>query len=379
MDKSHVVGINSLPIPTFKKGHRSSPSQVSNTFSTTSDVSCVTTVSMVSIDGLEEELVDEVIFQPSLPESVKVDTSSNLTSRRSQGLAQEQDDKEEAAKIPGEPLKTLLAAFFLAAGFLTTTVSLAFLHDRVPETEPLPDLFLDHVKYKEWGLHLSEFLLVLNTLAAFLVVILHCHRTIILRRIFLILGLLYFYRALTMCVTVLPKADPHAICLPKIPPNETSALVYFERVRTIISGGGLMISGKHVLCGDYIFSGHTMTFAVGYLAIKQYSPAAFVLLHRGSFVSALLGVILLLLGRGHYTIDVLAAYFVSTRLWWLYHTLAHNDNLKSRGPHNQLTNMWWWSAFTFFEAKTTSKELPNQFNMFIPARFKQFLKSKFAN
>ena len=44
---------------------------------------------------------------------------------------------------------------------------------------------------------------------------------------------------------------------------------YVRRVITISSGGGLSINGKHVFCGDYIFSGHTMTLTMGYLAIKQ--------------------------------------------------------------------------------------------------------------
>merc|ERR1712107_544406 len=112
-----------------------------------------------------------------------------------------------------------------------------------------------------------------------------------------------------------------------------------DRVLTIISGGGLSINGKHVFCGDYIFSGHTMTLTLGYLAIKQYSPRRFILLHWASFLAALCGVIFLLLARGHYTIDVLLAYYVSSRLWWIYHTLAHNDTLKKAGPHNHLANL----------------------------------------
>ena len=44
---------------------------------------------------------------------------------------------------------------------------------------------------------------------------------------------------------------------------------YVKRVITISSGGGLSINGNHIYCGDYIFSGHTMTLTMGYLAIKQ--------------------------------------------------------------------------------------------------------------
>jgi hypothetical protein len=46
-------------------------------------------------------------------------------------------------RIPGEPLKTLLAGLFLGTGFLATTTSLAFTHERVPLVDPLPDLILD--------------------------------------------------------------------------------------------------------------------------------------------------------------------------------------------------------------------------------------------
>ena len=42
-----------------------------------------------------------------------------------------------------------------------------------------------------------------------------------------------------------------------------------RRVIPLLSGGGLSINGKHIYCGDYIFSGHTMTLTMAYLAIKQ--------------------------------------------------------------------------------------------------------------
>ena len=36
------------------------------------------------------------------------------------------------------------------------------------------------------------------------------------------------------------------------------------------------------------------------------------------------------------------------RMWYIYHTLAHNNSLKSRGNHNFLDNMWWWLIFRLF-------------------------------
>jgi len=42
----------------------------------------------------------------------------------------------------------------------------------------------------------------------------------------------------------------------------------------------------------------------------------------------LFGVIMVLVAHGHYTVDVLIAYYVTTRLWYIYHTLANNAHLK---------------------------------------------------
>ena len=78
------------------------------------------------------------------------------------------------------------------------------------------------------------------------------------------------------------------------------------------------------------------------------SPRRFILLHWISFLTSLCGVIFLLLARGHYTIDVILAYYVTSRIWWLYHTLAHNQQLKSRGEHNFLDNMCWWHVFRYY-------------------------------
>ena len=96
--------------------------------------------------------------------------------------------------VPEERIKTLLSFLWLWSGFFATTTSLALTHEKVPDTAPLPDALLDNINYQRWGLDLSEVLLVLNSLIGAVVVFSNIHRLIILRRVWLILGILYYYR-----------------------------------------------------------------------------------------------------------------------------------------------------------------------------------------
>ena len=88
---------------------------------------------------------------------------------------------EHEVIIPQEPLKTFWSFLFLLTGFLTSTFSLVMTHERVPDTQPLPDLILDNVEFQKWGLDMSEIILITNVLIGFIVVIFHSHRIIILR------------------------------------------------------------------------------------------------------------------------------------------------------------------------------------------------------
>ena len=75
-----------------------------------------------------------------------------------------------------EPLKTLLAFIFLFFAWVATTTSLALTHERVPDVDPLPDLFLDNVHYQHWGLDASEIIIMVATLVTFTLSLFHNHR-----------------------------------------------------------------------------------------------------------------------------------------------------------------------------------------------------------
>ena len=307
------------------------------------------------------------------------DTSSHIihidgTDEYDEANDNDPNEKYGEVKIPNEPLKTFVAAVFLFMAFIATTASLAFVHDRVPfEYDPLPDVILDNVKYQHWGLDASEILLMTLVWTTVLITIFHKHRFIVYRRIFLIGGLHYFYRAITMALTVLPVADKkyrEDICQPQS--NQTSAFVMGQRVLKLISGMGLAINGKHVYCGDYIYSGHTMSLVMAFLIIKEYSPRRWILLHYAAMVVAIAGVVTLLIARGHYSIDVVVAYWITTRIWWIFHTLAKNASLKEvdgygKNDNNYLKNLWWWYIFRWFECNVPVI-VPHRYNLPIPQK-----------
>ena len=42
-----------------------------------------------------------------------------------------------------------------------------------------------------------------------------------------------------------------------------------QRVIQLISGGGLSLTNSHLLCGDFLYSGHTVMLTLTYLFIKE--------------------------------------------------------------------------------------------------------------
>ncbi|XP_015515553.1 phosphatidylcholine:ceramide cholinephosphotransferase 2 isoform X2 [Neodiprion pinetum] len=272
----------------------------------------------------------------------------------------------EEPRFPKEKWKTLLAFFFMVVNFILTTASLAMVHERVPDRAtygPLPDVVLDNLVSQDWALNVSEILIMIVSNSATVFIIFHKHRFIVFRRIFLLMGLLYMMRSVTMYVTVLPVASKTYYCSPKA--NNSSPLVITKRVLQLISGFGLSINGKHTYCGDYIYSGHTVVLVLSSLIIKEYSPRRCQPIHWLAGLMSLVGIIMVLIAHGHYTVDVLIAYYVTTRLWYIYHTLANNPYLKQHGPNNFLARLWWFPMFKYFE-KNVGGTVPRQYDWPLP-------------
>ncbi len=285
----------------------------------------------------------------------------------------------EDEPIPVELCKTFVAFLFLFGGGVATTLALALVHERVPTADPpLPDLFLNNVDYQAWGLDVSEIIIMAACFSTLVLMLAHASRTVVLRRVFFLGGLHYYYRAVTMYVTVLPKPNEHYKCAPKAG-DDLTVLMVLHRVVKLLSGFGLSINGDHVYCGDYIYSGHTMTLVMTYLIVHQYSPRRWYLLHWASWCLAAFGVMVLLMARGHYSVDVVLAYWITTRLWWVYHTLANNPSLIRReNKENFLNRFWWWPIFNYLEGNV-GRPLPKRYSWPVPERVQVVVRERWRS
>lgn len=251
--------------------------------------------------------------------------------------------------FPAEWAKTGIAFIYAVVCFVTTTVVISVVHERVPpkeHTPPLPDKFFDLFDRVEWAFSICEINGMLLVGLWLIQWILLKHRSIIGRRFFFIVGTLYMYRCITMYITTLPVPGMHFKCSPKLLGNwEAQA----RRVMKMIAGGGLSITGSHTMCGDYLYSGHTVMLTLTYLFIKEYSPKRFWWYHWFCWTLSAVGILCILLAHDHYTVDVVVAYFITTRLFWWYHTMANQQSLKETSQSNPFSRVWWYRLFQYFE------------------------------
>ncbi|XP_056156365.1 phosphatidylcholine:ceramide cholinephosphotransferase 2-like [Lampris incognitus] len=153
------------------------------------------------------------------------------------------------------------------------------------------------------------------------------------------------YRCVTMYITTLPVPGKHMVCAPKLY-NDSTGKIW--RILRLISGGGLSLTGSHLMCGDFLYSGHTVMLTLSYLFIKEYSPRWMWWYRWLCWLLSASGVLCILIGHEHYSIDVVIGYFVTTRIFWWYHTMANTHALR-QAPNNYLLRTWWNPIFNFLE------------------------------
>ncbi|XP_017556901.1 phosphatidylcholine:ceramide cholinephosphotransferase 2 [Pygocentrus nattereri] len=263
-----------------------------------------------------------------------------------------------ANRLPMEWWKTLITFMYAAFNLVLTTVMITVVHERVPAKEsspPLPDKFFDYIDRVKWAFTVTEVNGMVLVGIWSLQWLFHKYRAILGRRFFFLMGTLYLYRCVTMYITTLPVPSMHMTCAPKLYGDSQAKL---QRVLQLISGAGLSITGSHIMCGDFLYSGHTVMLTLTYLFIKEYSPRSFWWYHLLCWLLAAVGVVCILVAHEHYSVDVVVGYFITSRLFYWYHTMANVQVLRS--SPNYLTHTWWNPIFNFLE-RNVQTQVPCSF------------------
>ncbi|CAH1392409.1 unnamed protein product [Nezara viridula] len=257
----------------------------------------------------------------------------------------------QATTLRPELWKSLIALGYCFVVTWITAFVMVIVHDRVPDMKkypPLPDIFLDNVPHIPWAFHMCEWTGTVLLLIWLCVLLVHKHRFILLRRFFALSGTVFLLRCITMLITSLSVPGTHLDCNPR-PSIGDGEFDIFQKIRAayhIWKGAGMSIQGVRT-CGDYMFSGHTVALTMLNFFITEYSPRDIYLLHTFSWLLNMFGIFFILSGHEHYSIDVFIAFYITSRLFLYYHTLANNQSLMQRDTGR--TRIW-FPLFSFFES-----------------------------
>ncbi|KAI1236422.1 Sphingomyelin synthase-related protein 1, partial [Lamprotornis superbus] len=231
-------------------------------------------------------------------------------------------NKHATRRLDPEYWKTVLSCVYVFIVFGFTSFVMVIVHERVPDMQtypPLPDIFLDSVPRIPWAFAMTEVCGVILCYIWLVVLLLHKHRSILLRRLCSLMGTVFLLRCITMFVTSLSVPGQHLQCTGKLYGNVWAKL---QRAFAIWSGFGMTLTGVHT-CGDYMFSGHTVVLTMLNFFVTEYTPRSWNFLHTLSWVLNLFGIFFILAAHEHYSIDVFIAFYITTRLFLYYHTLAN--------------------------------------------------------
>ncbi|EJW87287.1 hypothetical protein WUBG_01804 [Wuchereria bancrofti] len=218
---------------------------------------------------------------------------------------------------------TFFATILLVLAWFANELALAWVHDRIPRNDvrPLPDLWFSLFPEITNSILVTELIMITLLVALFIVMFCHQYRWIVIRRVFFCAALCYTFRAFCIVIFQVPVPSEKTYCAPKS--NGSLNIIISRVLRTFWSVGIEQLRPRE-LCGDLIVSGHTISLFIAALALKQYCPKKLFCLAELCYCATFVAITCILLARKHYTIDVVLAYCLTTRIFWTYHSLSYS-------------------------------------------------------
>jgi len=251
----------------------------------------------------------------------------------------------------------IMMLYFMFWAFMMSMVQV-IVHDKVPDqatTKPLDDIawyITARAPFNtEYGILIffdyAEYVMSSMMVLTFWSLWRHPKRCVVFSRLWFELGTMYVYRCVTMYVTTIPvmKVEQN-FCLPK---SDGTPLALFLRGAKTFASLGMKRSGRN-LCGDYIFSGHSATLFILMHSITAYAPKSMKKLRIIVQIAVLSAILSISISHQHYTIDIVAAYFVTVSIHKSYQTLVAAAELGIPLDDLPYRSSWWFPIYNFIES-----------------------------
>uniref|UniRef100_A0A0N5ANJ0 PAP2_C domain-containing protein n=1 Tax=Syphacia muris TaxID=451379 RepID=A0A0N5ANJ0_9BILA len=261
----------------------------------------------------------------------------------------------------GEVEKTVVAFCLMLLSAFLNFFLLTLIHDIVPR-KSLPDIVFMVIPQQRWAWAVGDVFSTISSVVGFTCVFLHAKRLVVLRRLLLLGAITYGLRAVVMSVTFLPPSFEHKdeICLPQVNRTTMYAMEVASRFITYVVTLGLTSGQDKILCGDLMFSGHTVVLSLMYFVQLYYTPKGLNWLRWLAAPILILGVAALVVSGGHYTMDVLIAYWLTSHIFYAYHQIFEMPS--SQRNSAPLSKLWWYHLCWWFEKDVPEGRIVNQWD-----------------
>uniref|UniRef100_A0A7E4W4N6 PAP2_C domain-containing protein n=1 Tax=Panagrellus redivivus TaxID=6233 RepID=A0A7E4W4N6_PANRE len=267
------------------------------------------------------------------------------------------------ADLPAEPHKIAIVAIFLAVAGISNWAALAYIHDIVGR-EPLPDFIFSLIPQQAWALRLGDLMVTFCAGSMILLFIFHKHRAVVIRRSLFIIGVLYTLRTLSMMCTHLPPGydDNNTRCREQLNGTNINWKIYFSRLLEQTIRVGFQDIEDKMLCGDLLFSGHTLVMVVSSLIVGYYLPEKYRYLRFFPQAFSAIGMTCMIVSRTHYTIDVFFACLLTAGVFALYHAFCEIDTYRER-KNSVLGNVVVFAVVQWLEENVVPGRIENKFEI----------------
>ncbi|KJH52566.1 hypothetical protein DICVIV_01276 [Dictyocaulus viviparus] len=138
---------------------------------------------------------------------------------------------------------------------------------------------------------------------------------------------------------------------------------------------GIFQEKTNMLCGDMLFSGHTLIMVSCALSIAYYLPQKWRHLQWIPHFLAIIGMACMIISRTHYTVDIFIAYCLTNFIFRIYHAFCEVDIFMERRK-SVLYGLWMLWIVEWLEDDIVPGRVENKFEFPLDGLLRVLIRSE---